>query len=58
MTILHMKNTKEFTKKLLKVTNEFSKITEFKNQYTKLYAIIYITNEYWKIKLKKQYHFE
>lgn len=42
MTILHMKNPKEFTKKLLKVTNEFSKITEFKNQYTKLYAIIYI----------------
>lgn len=58
MTILHMKNPKEFTKKLLKVTNEFSKITEFKNQYTKLYAIIYISNEYWKIKLKKQYHFE
>lgn len=53
-----MKNPKEFTKKLLKVTNEFSKITEFKNQYTKLYAIIYISNEYWKIKLKKQYHFE
>lgn len=49
MIILHMKSPTEFTKKLLRVINELSKITGLKSQDTKIYAVLYISNE---IKLK------
>lgn len=45
MIILHIKNHKEFTNKLLKVIIEVSKITGLNSQYTKIYTVLYISNE-------------
>lgn len=43
--ILHIKNPKEFTNKLLKVISEVSKITGLNSQYTKIYTVLYISSE-------------
>lgn len=45
MMILHTKNPKEFTNKLLKVISEVSKITGLNSQCTKIYTVLYISNE-------------
>ena len=45
MIILHIKNPKEFTSKSLKVISEVSKTTGLNSQYTKIYTVLYISNE-------------
>lgn len=45
MIILHIKNPKEFTSKSLKVISDVSKITGLNSQYTKIYTVLYISNE-------------
>lgn len=53
MIILHIRNHKEFTNKLLKVIIEVSKITGLNSQYTKIYTVLYISNG-----ILNQYHLQ
>ena len=44
-TILYIENLRDSTQKLLKLINEFSKVTEYKINIKKLVAFLYINNE-------------
>ena len=43
--ILYIENLRDSTQKLLKLINEFSKVTEYKINIKKLVAFLYINNE-------------
>ena len=49
--ILHIENPKDFTQKLLKPINKFSKIAEYKINIQKSVAFLYTDNEI----LEKEY---
>jgi hypothetical protein len=53
--ILYIENPKDSTRKLLELTNEYSKVAEYKINTQKSLAFLYTNNE--KIeKLRKQFH--
>ena len=51
--ILYIENTKDSTKKLLKLINEFSKVAGYKIHIQKLVAFLYANNELTKMEIKK-----
>ena len=54
--ILHIKNPKDSTKKLLELINEFSKVAGYKINVQKSAAFLYDNNELTNWKLRKQSH--
>ena len=53
--ILHIENPKEATRKLLELTNEFSKVADIKSTHRNPLHFLYTNNEKTE-KLKKQFH--
>ena len=51
--ILYTENPKDFTKKLLELINEFSKIAGYKINIQKSVAFLYVNNEVTKREIKK-----
>ena len=54
--ILHIKNSKDSTKKLLELINEFSKVTGYKINIQKSVALLYADNKLTERKLRKEFH--
>ena len=55
--ILYIENTKDFTRKLLELINEYSKFAGYKINTQKSLAFLYTNNEkIQKEKLRKQFH--
>ena len=53
--ILYIESPKDFTRKLLKLINEYSKVAGYKINTQKFLAFLYINNEKTE-KLRKQFH--
>jgi hypothetical protein len=53
-TTLYIENYKGFTRKLLELINEFSKVAGYKNQHTKIAALLTHTANHLKYKSRKQ----
>ena len=53
--ILYIENPEVFTRKLLELTNEYSKVARYKINTQKSLAFLYISNEKTE-KLRKQFH--
>ena len=54
--ILYIENPKEYTKKLLELINEYSKVAGYKINTQKSLAFLYTNNDKQKEKLRKQFH--
>ena len=54
--ILYIENAKDSTRKLLELTNEYSKVAGHKINAQKSLAFLYTNNEKTKEKLRKQPH--
>ena len=55
-TILYKENPKDSTRKLLELTNDYSKVSGYKINTQKSLAFLYTNNRKQKEKLRKQYH--
>ena len=53
---LHIENPKDFTRKLLELINEYSKVAQYKINIQKSLAFLYTNNEKTEREIKKQYH--
>jgi len=51
--ILYMENTKDATRKLLKLINEFGKVAEYKTNIKKSIALLYSNNKISERKIKE-----
>ena len=54
--ILYIENSKDFTRKLLELINEHSKVSGYKINTQKSLAFLHTYNEKTKEKLRKQFH--
>ena len=54
--ILYIENSKDSTRKLLELINEYSKVAGYKINTQKSFAFLYTNNEKKKEKLRKQFH--
>ena len=54
--ILYMENTKDATRKLLELINEFGKVAGYKLTYRNMLHFYTLTTKYQKEKLRKQSH--
>ena len=54
--ILYIENPKDFTRKLLELINEYSKVAGYKTNTQKSLAFLYMNNEKVEKKLRKQFH--
>ena len=54
-TILYIENPKDFTRKLLELINEYSKVAGYKINTPKFLAFLYINNGKQKEELRKQF---
>ena len=54
--ILYIEDPKDFTRKLLELINEYSKVAGFKINTQKSLAFLYTNNEKAEKKLRKQFH--